>query len=110
MGNPGRSARVKVDPERLVGDLDRSEYDMLHEAQLDVEVHRIPGSKLRNGSVKLKRSSTWTVWFENKMERKNRKGTATLQMKPDKATSSRIKSQKTIDSSLGKKTQLVNSN
>ena len=58
IGNPGRSARVKVDPERLVGDLDRSEYDMLHEAQLDVEVQRIPGSKLRNGSVKLKRSST----------------------------------------------------
>ena len=51
MGNPGRSARVKVDLERLVGDLDRSEYDMVHEAQLVVEVQGIPSSKLRNGSV-----------------------------------------------------------
>ena len=36
-GNPGRSARVKVDPGRLVGDLDRSECDMLHDSQWKIE-------------------------------------------------------------------------
>ena len=34
-GNPGRSARVKVDPGRLVGDLDLSECDMLHDSQME---------------------------------------------------------------------------
>ena len=32
-GNPGRSARVKVDPGRLVGDRDRSGCDMFHDSQ-----------------------------------------------------------------------------
>ena len=49
MGNPGRSARVKVDPERLVGDLNRSECDMLHGSRVEVEVQKIPSSKLRCG-------------------------------------------------------------
>ena len=55
MGNPGRSARVKVDPARLVGDLDRSECDMLHSSRMEVEVPRIPSSKLRYGLANSKR-------------------------------------------------------
>ena len=70
MGNPGRSARVKVDPGRLVGDLDRSGCDMLPEFQMGMECKK---SQTQNCGVAGRIISVASaVWKHNAGEMKFR--------------------------------------